>query len=259
MNFTWVTLLIACLLFIAMLGTFELGRRIGGAQLAKDPDGLAKGVGAAEGAVFALLGLLMAFTFSGAASRFEGRRLMIDTEANAIGTAWLRLDLLPADAQPQIRETFRRYVTLRANLFKGATQISEVEARLAAGAVLQNEIWKNSVAAIKQPGASPQATMLLLPALNEMIDITATRQTASGNHPPLVIFVMLGVLSIFGALLVGYSASSNKRRTWIHQATFAMVMSLAIYVIIDLEYPRLGLIRVDAADQALIDVANSLR
>jgi hypothetical protein len=259
MNFTWVAMLIAGVLFAAMLVTFEVGRRIGAAQLAKDPDGLAKGVGAAEGAVFALLGLLMAFTFSGAASRFEGRRLMIDTEANAIGTAYLRLNLLPADARPQLREMFRRYTALRATVYRDVAHLDDVEKRMANGAALQGEIWNSSLAASQRPGAASQAGMLLLPALNEMFDITGTRHMATTNHPPLVIFVLLAVLSVLGATLVGYSCSSNRRRTWMHPVSFALVMSLAFYVIIDLEYPRLGLIRVDAADQELIDLANSMR
>ena len=258
-NFAWAALLITAVLFAAMLLTFEVGRRIGGAELAKDPDGLAKGVGAAEGAVFALLGLLMAFTFAGAASRFEGRRLMIDTEANAIGTAWLRIDVLPVETQPPIREMFERYTNLRATIYRDADQISEVRARLATAATLQNEIWKSALAACQLPHAAPQATIVMLPALNQMIDIASTRQMASGNHPPMVIFLLLGLLSIIGALLVGYSSSSNKRRTWIHQVIFALVMSAAIYVIIDIEFPRLGLIRVEDADQLLIDLAKSMR
>ncbi len=131
--------------------------------------------------------------------------------------------------------------------------MAEVKARLAAGVALQKDIWKGALAACRLPGAAPQATQLLLPALNEMIDITETRQMQTANHPPVVIFWLLG------ALLVGYAASSNKRRTWIHQATFALVMSLAIYVIIDIEYPRLGMIRVSGADQVLPDLAESLR
>src|SRR5688572_9591307 len=179
MNFTWVAMLIAGVLFAAMLLTFELGRRIGGAQLARDPDGLAKGVGAAEGAVFALLGLLMAFTFAGAASRFEGRRLMIDTEANAIGTAWLRIDVLPSETQPPIREMFKRYTNLRATIYRDAHRISEVKERLATAAALQNQIWKSALAACQLPHAAPQATIVMLPALNQMIDIASTRQMSS--------------------------------------------------------------------------------
>ena len=75
-------------------------------DFSRDPDGLAKGSGAAEAAVFGLLGLLIAFTFSGAASRFEDRRHLITEEANAIGTAYLRIDLLPGDAQPASASCF---------------------------------------------------------------------------------------------------------------------------------------------------------
>ena len=101
--------------------------------------------------------------------------------------------------------------------------------------------------------------MLLVPALNEMIDITTTRLMATQNHPPAIVFLMLGALSLVGALLVGYDTSPNKDRTWLHTIVFAGMMSLAVYVIIDLEFPRLGLIRVDAADEVLIDLRKSMR
>jgi uncharacterized protein YneF (UPF0154 family) len=259
MNFTSAALLLTLCLLVGMLVTFEIGRRVGAARLARDPDGLAKGAGAAEGAVFALLGLLMAFTFSGAASRFDERRMLINTEANAIGTAWLRIDLLPDEAQPPMRDLFRRYADLRSTVYRGADDIEAVKTRLDEATALQDQIWKHAIAAGKLPGASSQATMLLLPALNDMIDITATRAMATATHPPMVIFVLLVVLSLIGAMLAGYATSPNKDRSWFHQITFALVTSLAIYVIIDLEYPRLGLIRVDAADQVLIDLAKSFR
>src|SRR6187455_2165271 len=98
MAFETIFTLMTVALFAAMLLCLEIGRRVGTARLARDPDGLTKGASAAEGAVFALLGLLLAFTFSGAASRFEDRRWFINDEANAIGTAYLRLDLLPEEA-----------------------------------------------------------------------------------------------------------------------------------------------------------------
>ena len=66
-------------------------------------------------------------------------------------------------------------------------------------------------------------------------------------------------MSLLGAMLIGYGTSANKDRSLLHQGTFALVTSLAIYVIVDLEYPRLGLIRIDTADQALIDVRSSMR
>jgi len=259
MSFTWLALLLTSALFAGMLMTFEVGRRVGVKRLATDPDGLTKGAGAAEGAVFALLGLLLAFTFSGAASRFEERKWFINSEANAIGTAYLRIDLLPEEAQAPLRDLFRRYTENRASVYQGADKKEDVLAGLAEGAALQNEIWKQAMAAMRLPDASNQATMLLTPALNEMIDITATRVMATRNHPPNIIFLLLAALSLVGALLVGYGTSANKDRSWFHQVTFALVITLAIYVIVDLEYPRLGLIKVDNADQALLDVRASMR
>jgi len=258
-SFTLVAILLAVVLFGGMLMTFEIGRRVGVSRLAADPEGLTKGAGAAEGAVFALLGLLLAFTFSGAASRFEDRKWFINSEANAIGTAYLRLDLLPNDAQPPLRDLFRAYVALRATVYQNAHNQDAVITALERGTALQTEIWKQAMAAMRLPGASPQATMLLTPALNEMIDITSTRQMATRNHPPNVIFLLLAALALIGALLVGYGTSANKGRTWFHQIIFALAISLSIYVIVDLEYPRLGLIKVDSADQALLDVGDSMR
>src|SRR6266487_5026057 len=91
-------------LFVGMLLFLELGRRIGIRRRQEDSGTTGEGVGAVDGAVFALLGLLIAFTFSGAASRFDTRRQLIIEETNDIGTAYLRLDLLPAEAQPGLRE-----------------------------------------------------------------------------------------------------------------------------------------------------------
>jgi hypothetical protein len=252
-----VSLLAACL-FIGMLIFSEVGRRIGIASLARDPEGLAKGTGAAEAAVFGLMGLLIAFTFSGAASRFEDRRHLITTEVNAIGTAYLRIDLLPGDSQPEIRELFRRYVEVRSVVYRNMEDQNATKARLAEAEALQRDIWTKALAACRRQEAPTQAAMLLLPALNEMIDITTTRAMATQNHPPLVVFLLLGVLSLIGALLVGYDTSPNKDRSWLHMVVFAAIMSLAVFVIVDLEFPRLGLIRVGAADQVLIELRKSM-
>ena len=259
MELTLVAMLSAAVLFVAMLVCYEIGRRIGVARLASDPDGLAHGIGAVDGAVFALLGLLIAFTFSGAASRFEARRDLITREANAIGTAYLRVDLLPTDAQPEIRDLFRKYVDLRAVVYSDVADRATTEAKLAETAAMQDAIWTKALAAGRRPDAIAPATMLVLPALNEMIDITTTRQAATQNHPPLIIFLLLAGLSLVGSLLVGYGMSENKRQSWLHTVAFSIVLSLAVYVIIDLEFPRVGLIRVDAADWVLVELRKSMR
>ncbi len=259
MNFSMITLLLFAGLLLGMLVVAEVGRRIGIARMTHDPDGLPKGVGAAEAAVFALLGLLLAFSFSGAASRFEDRRHLITAETNAIGTAYLRLDLLPGDATTELKQIFRRYVEARLETYRNVQDLAATKASLAEDMAIQGEIWSKAVKAVLRPEAPPQAALLLIPALNEMIDITTTRVMATRNHPPLVIFLMLAGISLVSALLVGYGVSANKGRSWLHILVFAAVLSLTIYVIVDLEYPRLGLIRVDSADQALVELRESMR
>ena len=259
MDLALIAALASVSLFFLMLISTEIGRRIGIARLARDAEGLAKGSGAAEAAVFVLLGLLITFTFSGAASRFEDRRHLIVEEANAIGTAYLRIDLLPTDAQPEMRDLFRRYLDARAAAYRNARDVAATNARLAEGTALQGEIWKTALAACKRPDAAAQATLLLLPALNALIDITATRAMATQNHPPLVVFLLLGGLSLVGAAVVGYGISASKNRSWFHTLIFAAIMSVTVYVIVDLEFPRLGLIRVDSADQFLFELRQSMQ
>ena len=111
-NTTFVAFVVVGLLAGTLL-LLEVGRRIGHKRRNKDPEGASEGLGAVDGAVFGLMGLLIAFTFSAAASRFDARRGLIVEEANAIGTSYLRLDLLPTSAQTKLREDFRRYVDSR--------------------------------------------------------------------------------------------------------------------------------------------------
>jgi hypothetical protein len=249
----------AVALFLGILLTMEIGRRIGLAVLAQEGERDVKGAGSAEAAVVGLLGLLIAFTFSGAASRFEDRRHLITQEANAIGTAYLRIDLLAEDARAPMRELFRRYLDTRLEAYRSVDDLAAVDAKLAEGAALQNEIWAKTVAAAQSPSAAPQAGILLLPALNEMIDITTTRRVATRNHPPAIIFVLLGALSLVGALLAGYSMSGNRVRSWLHQIVFATMMSVTLYLVLDLEFPRRGLIRIDSADQILVELRESMK
>ncbi len=244
--------------FVAMLVLLEVGRRIGQRQMAKDPEGARAGVGAVDGAVFALLGLLIAFTFSGAASRFDSRRQLIVEEANAIGTAYLRLDVLPPDAQATIRDKFRQYLDARLEVYRRLPDVAAAKAELAKATKLQGEIWGEAVAASRAAGPQP-AAMLVLPALNAMIDITTTRTMATQMHPPWIIFGMLIGLALAAALLAGYGMAGAKGRSWMHMVAFAAVMALSVYVILDIEFPRLGLIRVDAFDQLLVELRESMK
>ncbi len=256
MSFTLDAILVAGGLFVAMLGLLEIGRRFGVRRAAQDSDGARAGAGVVEGAVFALMGLLVAFTFSGAASRFDERRKLILDEANAIGTAYLRLDLLPPAAQPELRAGFRAYLDARLAAYRALPDLVAAKAELTRATGLQQEIWVKAVAAAA--GSQPP-TMLLLPALNEMFDIATTRTMAAQMHPPLVIFALLFALALLSALLAGRAMALAKERSWIHMAVFAFTLAGAVYVILDIEYPRLGLIRVDVFDQVLIELRQSMR
>jgi len=123
---------------------------------------------------------------------------------------------------------------------------------------LQTEIWSDAVAALKN--ASPQASLLLLPALNDMIDITTTRLVALRTHTPVVILFALVVLTLICSLLIGYGLAGGKAfATNLHMIGFALMMTVTIYVILDLDHPRVGLIRLDYVDEALMDVRDAMR
>jgi hypothetical protein len=99
---------------------------------------------------------------------------------------------------------------------------------------------------------------VLLPALNQMIDITTTRTMAARMHAPAIIFELLIGLGLICSLLAGYAMAGGRQRSWAHAIGFAAVFALTVYVILDLEYPRRGLIRVDDLDQVLIDLRASM-
>jgi hypothetical protein len=158
-----------------------------------------------------------------------------------------------------MKQLIRRYLDVRSATYRDAADQVTTKAKLAEGAGLQEEIWKKAVSASQRREAAAHAAMLLLPALNEMIDITATREMATQNHPPAIVFLLLGALSLVSALLVGYDTSLNKDRSWLHTVVFAAILSVTVYVIVDLELPRLGLIRVDSADQAFDNLRQSVK
>ena len=258
MNFELIGVLYVTGLGLGMLVLLEVGRRIALRRRALGGDGGGAGFGVVEGAVFGLMGLMVAFTFSGAASRFDIRRNQIVEEANNIGTAWLRLDLLPDSAQPALRDKFRQYLDARLATYRAVPDLVKVAEEYRRATELQGQIWSLAVAAGSDPSARPFANSLLLPALNAMFDITTTRRMATLFHPPLIIYMMLAALALVCALMSGYGMASSSQRSWLHIAGFAVIMSTTVYVILDLEYPRLGLIRLEEFDQVLVDVRSSM-
>ncbi|NDD56857.1 MAG: DUF4239 domain-containing protein, partial [Verrucomicrobia bacterium] len=197
-------------------------------------------VGIIDAPILALLGLLIGFTFFGAAERFERRRDLIVEETNHIGTAYLRLDLLRPEDRDALRSLLKEYLDSRIQTYAVLPDVKAALAEYDRTQQLQSGIWTRSIEAAQKSGTS-YAAIQLVPALNAMIDITTTRLAVTQFHPPRIVFVMLAILSLIAAML----------------AVFVLTFTLAVYVILDLEYPRLGLIRVDAADTLLKDLRTS--
>ncbi len=244
-------------LFLAMLASLEVGYRLGTRRLGADPERERTGLATVDGAVFAILGLMIAFTFSGAAIRFDARRTLIVEETNAIGTAWLRLDLLASDAQPGLRDLFRRYLDSRLEAYRLVNESSDAAfAEWGRGVAMQQEIWAAAIAATR---ADPAPRILVLPALNAMFDVVNARRMAIDTHPPAIVFAMLFGLALACAVLAGHGMAGGRALSRTHVLAFSVVVAATMYVILDLEYPRVGLFRVDAADRMLVELRESMR
>jgi hypothetical protein len=245
-------------LFVCVLLFVWLGRWIGGHRTREETERERVGLVTVETAIYALLGLMIAFSFSGATSRFDTRRAQTVQEANAIGTAYLRLDLLPAAAQPALRQKFRTYTEERMAAYRALPDIEASNAHAARAAALQGEIWADSIAGLRS--APPQASLLLVPALNDMIDITTTREIALRTHTPPIILAALVVLTLICSLLVGYGLAGGKPfATNLHMMGFALMVTVTIYVVLDLDHPRAGLIRLDYVDQAFMELRAGMK
>jgi hypothetical protein len=244
-------------LFIAglSLACLEFGRRI---RLRRGEEKLSSGLGVIDGAVFGLMALLLGFSFSGAVSRFDVRRELILQETNAIGTAWLRIDLLPEAAQSKIRDDFRAYLDARLAFYKKLNlDRAGASEELVLSQKLQGKIWTESIAAAKETNSTAVVT-LVVNSLNEMIDVSTMRSVALNTHPPLAIYGTLVLLALGSSLIAGFGMGDSDQRSWLHTTVFALALTLTVYTIIDLEFPRIGIIRVDRYDQALVDQRNSM-
>jgi hypothetical protein len=252
-------LVFALVLFLGMLLMLEAGRRLGLSRRHHETDSDRSNFGVIEGALFALFGLIVAFTFSGAATRFNDKRMLIAQEVNAVQTAYLRLQLLPPEQRAVLQELFRQYVDSRLESYRKMPDQRAAAAEMARAEAFQKQIWEYAVPATTLPGAHRDAGWLLLPALNAMIDITTVRTMALQIHPPRTIYALLLGLGLICSLLAGYRMASAPYRSWLHILGFTLVMVVVVYVIVDLEYLREGLIRIQAADQLLIKAREAMK
>jgi hypothetical protein len=240
---------VAVILFAGTVFSIETGYRRGLRERTRGNGLVHEGIGAVEGSSFALLGLLLALSFAAAASRFDAKRSLIIAEANAIGTAYLRVDLLPAEARPAIRELYRRAVDARLLAYEHRGDEELSRQHLATVSEVQSTIWARSVSALAT--ASPQAAILVVPSINEMIDIGTSRAVAFTTHLPGLIVSLLLAAALMSGLLAGYAMAKRLQRSWLHTVAYAGLLAFTVYTVIDLDHPRYGLIRIDSAYQTL--------
>lgn len=249
-RFTLAAVGIAASLFVVMLLCIEGGRQLGELQLEQRGAEARTGATNGDSVVYALLALLIGFTFNGAAARFDHRRQLVMQQVNATDTAWQRIDALPSEEQERIRTGFRRYVDAVLTADGDLGPRGDPLQMPPKVALAQQEVWTQSMAACLVPSGE-KARMLLLPALNELFGAVDKERLARRVHPPLMIFAMLGLAELAGAVFVGYGMATAPTRNWIFIIGVAATIALATYVIVDLEYPRLGFIRMNAMDRAL--------
>ncbi|MCA9235071.1 MAG: hypothetical protein KDA44_06355 [Planctomycetales bacterium] len=257
MNHSVVGAIAAIALFFAMLASAVAGHRYGIRLFRRDGDAAA-GTGTVDAAILSLLGLLIAFTFSGAYKRYESRRGLVVQEANNIGTAYLRIDLLRESDQTPMRDLFRKYLQTRLDFWESLSDVKLATALHDQTVAIQGQIWDLAVHSTAGD-ETRSARLLLLPALNAMFDITTTRLAAIQAHPPVLIFVMLAALAVSAAALVGFGMGNSPRPKIWHVVGLAAISAATIYVILDIEYPRFGWVTLDSAQEALSDQLQQMR
>ena len=200
-------------------------------------------------ATLTLLGLLIGFSFSMAISRYDQRKNYEEAEANAIGTEYVRADLLPPGDRARVRELLRMYVDERV-LFYTTRDRGRLAKINTDTAELQNELW-----AAVRPAATGQPTAvvaLVISGMNDVLNSQGYTQAAWWNRIPLAAWALMAAIAICCNLLVGYGA---RRRDWHIFLILPMAVSLAFFLISDIDSPRGGAIRV--APHNLISVSES--
>jgi hypothetical protein len=264
MMFALFSLAVSAGFFAGSLVLLNYGRYLGLRYLQHQTANMA-GLTTVEGAVFALIGLLLAFTISGALQRFDERRQLVIQEANAASTAYDRLALFEGDVGRNLQTNLKDYVEARIDLFRMPHDFSlwrrselfspEQQDKIVD---LKNKVWDAMVAACPQASFRP-ACAQAVPALASLFEVARLRLGASEKHPPQIVYVMLFGLGLGGSLLAGFGMAAATARSWIHMLIFAATLTVTLYVVTDMEYPRLGLIRVENFDHFLVDARRQMQ
>jgi hypothetical protein len=209
-----------------------------------------------QGAALGLLALLLGFTFAMAMSRYDMRKQMVLDESNAIGTTFLRAQLLPEPARQEVSNLLRRYVEVRLEFYAAGNDRKKLRGVRDKTERLHNQLWAHG-AAVGEKDPRAVTTGLFLQSLNETIDLHAKRLTAMENHVPEITLVLLYFVALMATGLIGYGCGLSGVRNFFVTIISSILIAAVILVIIDLDRPHRGLIRV--SQQRMIDLRESLK
>ena len=232
-------LLIALGLIGGVVFAHELGFRLGSLGRAADaPFDLQ--VGLVRTATAALVAFLIGFAFSGAGSRFIHRLDIIVKEANALGTTYLRADTIAEPHRSELKAALKEYTADRVQLLSGERR-DQIEPLLAKVNGLHDRMWH---AAVKGTDGNAPLMLVVLPPLNEVIDLHSEHLASARRHWPLSIMAVLLGATAASVGLMGFGNGRVGRRFSLIDSVYGVVLAVALWMTIDLDYPGLGLIKV---------------
>lgn len=206
-----------------------------------------------QAATLTLLGLIISFTFSMALHRYEERKSFESAEANAIATAYMRAELLPAADAARVQSLLGSYLEQRLTYYQTRSLMTLAEANLAT-AKIEHLLWQ---AVIRPARENPNSvTALAVASINDVVRTQGDTQASWHNRIPLTAWMMMGSIAFFSMLLVGIGVERPKRFPRI-LAALPLIIAIAFFLIADVESPRLGIIRV--VPDSLLELALSLR
>jgi hypothetical protein len=248
----WVPALVFLALMAAASATgFALGRRL---DHRNSPETRSQ-ILTVEAGILGVLGLMLGFTMSMAVSRFDARKHLVLEEAQAVGTAWLRTQLLPPAEGKPIAELLSEYTDIRTAPNDGPDIYDRILAARRESARLQDAFWRRAVM-YAQKNPNPVLAGLLLQSLNQVIDLDAARWMAFENHVPDSVIYVIAVLGVLAALSVGYSFGLAGSKNIFTTLILLLEIVLVLMVIVDLDRPRGGFIRV--SQQPMLDLQKQM-
>jgi hypothetical protein len=234
----WLAPILFVALMLASAAGYGLSRRV-----VKSGGGQGAGWGPLLGGASGLLGLLIAFTLAMATERYETRRELVVSEANALSTTYLRDSAYGGAAGARLDALIAQYGQARLAFFDAGddkARLDEVGRRTGA---LKDEIWKETVAAVLLPRQTAIDAMVLA-STNEMFNVAASRMAARQLKVPQDVLWLLTFIAIGTSALCGYTLGLSGDRHMIATAALMAMISVSIATIVDLDTPTLGLIQV---------------